>query len=61
MTRGEDGEAVKEFDVTITVLIRAWEVDGVTKYDWIHDSGDSDELYETIDEAVAAAVSSLGG
>jgi hypothetical protein len=61
VTRGESGETVKSFDVTVSVEIRAWDQDGVTLYDWISDASDSDELYETIEEAAIAARQSLGG
>lgn len=61
MTRGEDGEVVSTFDVKVTVDIRAWDVDGETRYDYITDAGDSDEFYDTIEEAATAARDSLGG
>lgn len=62
MTRGEDGETVAEFEVPVTVLIRAWNVSaGETEYDWISDAGESDELFATIADAADAARASLGG
>lgn len=61
MTRGESGETVKSFDVTVSVEIRAWDQDGATLYDWISDASESDELFETIEEAAIAARQSLGG
>lgn len=59
--RGEDGEVVSSFTVPVGVDIRAWDQDGVIVYDWITDANDSDELYETIEEAATAARDSLGG
>jgi hypothetical protein len=61
MTRGEDGEVVEEGVVTVEYVIRAWQVDGETRFDWVADHGDSDELFETIEEAVQDVKTSLGG
>lgn len=61
MTRGEDGETVAEFEVKVGVIIRAWDQDGETMYDWISDASESDELFETIEEAATAARDRLGG
>lgn len=61
MTRGEDGETVDTFNVLVGVDIRAWDQDGVTMYDWITDASESDELFDSIEEAARAARDSLGG
>lgn len=56
------GEVVETFDVTVEVDIRSFLVDGEWRYDWFADSGlESDEWYQTIDEAIRDAQDRLGG
>ena len=59
--RGEDGEIVRTETVEVEVSVRAWDLNGTTLYDWIIDTDGSDELYDTIDDALRAARQSLGG
>lgn len=63
MTRGEDGETVHEGSIVVGYSIRAWEDgDEQFRYDWICDSGrDSDELFESIADAVRDVRQTLGG
>lgn len=48
-----DGDAVKNLEFTVRYAIREWDYykDG-PKYDWIRDDGrDSDELFDSIEDA----------
>lgn len=54
-----DGEAVASGEFTGTWHVRQWAYDDSVRYDWIADTvgggyEESDELYDTIDEAKRA-------
>lgn len=50
----EDGAVVKRIEHVRGFDIRQWDQDGGVMYDWQDDSGDeSDELFESIEEAEA--------
>lgn len=48
---GYDAEIVREVSTTVTGLVRAHRVDGAVVYDWVSDNDDSDEWFETADDA----------
>lgn len=54
-----DGDIVEEGTVEVGYIIRGWDQeDGSRLYDWIA-ATESDELYETIEEARRDAIRSL--
>lgn len=59
--RGEDGEIVATKTVEVEVSIRANDVEGETLYDYTTSCGlESNLLYTTVAEAIAAAREELG-
>jgi hypothetical protein len=52
-----DGDVVARGAVIVPYAITEYTVDGEKKYDWY----DSDQLYDTIDEAIQAFTDSVGG
>lgn len=61
MTKITDGQTVAEGAVVARYIVRAYNVDGEIKYDWVADNWDSDELFDSIEEAQDDARSRLGG
>lgn len=54
-----DGDIVASGTVEVEWIVREWpQDDGSVLYDWIA-AGDSDDLYETVEEARAEAIRSL--
>jgi hypothetical protein len=44
-------ETIKEVSIVVTGLIRSEEVAGAVKYDWVADHWESDEWYDTAEDA----------
>lgn len=51
-----DGDTVKTGSITVGYVIRQWG----EQYDWVSDRGESDELFESIEEAEQNARAVIG-